>query len=78
MSEQITPVERAAGLYETALQESRGKTCSEEHFNFKSKEEALAQVASHLVMEGMEEASAMSLARAGKLLASARRMRRLR
>jgi hypothetical protein len=68
-----TPVERAAGLYATALQESRGKTCSDNHYNVVSKQEALDAVSELLILEGRSPAEAALLAKAGKLLADARR-----
>lgn len=77
MNEPKTPVERAAALYETALRESRGEQCSSEHFNVASRQEALDAVSNLLILEGKPAVEAMELAKAGRLLAQAKKYHRL-
>lgn len=67
-----TPVERAAGLYETALQNRRGDRCSETQF-FAAKQQAHDDVRNVLVLEGIVESTASEIASAGALLYDARR-----
>jgi hypothetical protein len=71
-----TEVERAAGLYETALQDRRGKQCSEKQF-FAAIEQAVGDVKNLLVLEGLEESRAAQLAEAGKLFARAKQRGRI-
>jgi hypothetical protein len=73
MNDTTTPVERAAALYATALQESRGEQCSSEHFNVTSKADALDAVSKLLVLEGTPPDGAMELAKAGKLLSETKK-----
>lgn len=67
-----TPVERAAGLYQTALEQRRGKECSEQQF-YEARNQARDDVRNVLVMEGMVEPKASDMARAGELLWDAMR-----
>lgn len=66
-----TPVERAAGLYQTALNDRRGKQCSEQQF-FAAIGQAVEDVKQLLMAEGMRAEEAGRLAEAGKLLRRAR------
>lgn len=75
MKEQ-TAVERAAGLYETALQNRRPNPCSEAQFHA-APAEAQNDVADVLTLEGMDEAEACRLASAARLLYDAKRRGRV-
>lgn len=74
MSE-LTAVERAAGLYEQALEDRHGKECSKDQF-FAAKDQAEKDVAKLLALE--HDDNAEGLAAAGRLLAEAKRHGRLR
>lgn len=68
---QQTEVERAAGLYQTALNDRRGRECSESTFHA-AVGQACEDVEKLLILEDIAPDRAKALAEAGKLLQRAK------